>query len=246
MLQEMNLSSSLDEPEVDPSEATILSDAIVQARESLGSPRLFSVAVKPSGQVMFSVDHTLGKIRVEFQGTNVPLDNVTSPFDIFPGSVAFRVKSNAAEAHYAFKVQPFDQKMNPIEILETMLTVEVAENGPLDKIGFACSDSQPIILQTLLTMGSATTCQVMIANMQNEDSYLNLFVPGQKEFSLHLKPSQIAMQSVPVQGFGGMLRVKVVKNGSSESVQATPPSNEPKEVTQSGGTEQFEIIIEPD
>ena len=251
MLQEMNLSPSLDEPGLDPRTTPML-DAIIQVRPHPACPRLFSAAVKPRGQVVFSVARELGKIRVEFEGSEdskVPLDNVTSTFDIFPGIVTFRVKDGASSDHYKFTVQRFNSEMRPVKELETLIlevavVAELDDPQPLDKVGFACSASEPITLQSFLAVRSAAVdFKLEAINHTGKQCTLALRNPNHGEWKL--KVGDRPRRPIPITGLGRMIQV-IFSQGEKLGCHTSPPSVDSKDLTQSGGTEQFEIIIEPD
>lgn len=224
MLQAMTTTHSLNG--ADEANVEALSIAVAQIQEVHGEPKLFNAALRPTGSVVFSAGSAVGKMTVRFTDA-VPLQGVGQTFEVFPGGpVELSVKA-LASGSYPFTLEAEHAVLNDQE-----LVLEVSDTGPLDKVGFACPAVGLTVLQTYLRSNeSSFLCEVL--NHLEESCTVLLTEPGKRYSDMVVPAHGQQSRQIPISGLGGMLLMEIVGQGSGERSM------------QSGGTEQFEIIIEP-
>jgi len=201
----------------------ITSTAVVKILNGTRGTGLYCDAVRPDGTARFGTSAAAGTLTVSFQG-ETPLQGVKKTFQVFPGpEVEFRFKSGA-DGSYAFDLET----TNGVPFRGLVLDVSAA--GTVATVGFSVPEADLLSLQ-MFTKSSDGAFTLLAENQTGDQQKLELSGPGVAPTELPVDAGRAKSMEFDGSGFGERLRIRLIPRFK---------------IDQSGGTEQAEVIVEPD
>ena len=204
----------------------VIPTAVIQIQDSPEGPKLYTAKIRPGGRVFFSAHPSVGRVVVAFDDGE-PLEGVGAEFDIHPGGPVVLSIKTEARGEYFFRMH---SERGPGGLLK----LDVSEKGMIDRTGFTVGPGQARSQQCFLS-APGDKLRLQVFNYLDSDQDIEVLQPDgdSSAWRVHANDSQGARFSTS--GLGGNLTVRL-----------TPPAEGRLPRLEAGGTEDVEIIIEPD
>ena len=193
-------------------------------------PRLFSENIRPGSQVVYATATI--PFTVRFDGDQEPFQNVGSSFQVPAGqTIEQTVREDIVDQEFPFQIEAQGQ------IIQGLL-LHVTRNALLEKSGFTLSPERPI-LRIIYSVFIPKPPQLILNCTNNGKELRYLSVKGMNDL--------IACLAIP--GSGGIEELPLpLPNPPERLVANIQLSNDStcRLDGQNGGTEQVQILIEPD
>lgn len=208
----------------EPSPEAVIPTAVIQIQDSPEGPRLYTAKIRPGGRVFFSTHPSVGRIIVAFDGVE-PLEGVGAEFDVRPGGpVALTIKGEVKGEYFFHMVS----ERGP----GGLLRLDVEEDGMIDKTGFSVGPDEVRHQQCFLP-AQGDELRLQVFNYLDSDQDVEILQPSAQTSQWRVPANDSRGAQFPIAGLGGNLLVRL------------GPTAEPLTL-EAGGTEDVEIIIEPD
>ena len=212
--------------------------ALVRIEETADGPRLYTGDVRPGGRVVLMAESSVGEyVSVTFAEGGQPLVGVGDSFLLGSGaSVEFAV-AQVPDGHYAFTVEASNTTL-----LEARLAV--SSEGSLEKTGFVIRAGRGASGSALLLFRRASIESSIDLEVEDRLEGTRPEVSIRETGKLP-EVLETANRSIPVAGVGCVATVYLGSRGGDER-PAPPSAGYGRGKGQTGGTEQVEIVIDPD
>lgn len=199
--------------------------------EHNGDPSLFLGDLGPGSQVLLGVQMGSAPITISFDGRS-PFIGVERSICLNPGPpVPFTIRHDA-RGHYVFTVEGL--------LITPGAQLAVSADAPISKIGFQLNPAQELTLQAYVK-GLPGELVVTSANLTDRRVTLKWVESEKPERDHRLEPRMLKERLLETSGFGVAVAIRLqsgTRSAGTRSLSTIPD--------QSGGTEQIEIIVEPD
>lgn len=203
----------------------VIPTAVIQIQDSPEGPKLYTAKIRPGGRVFFSTHPSVGRIVVAFDDAE-PLEGVGIQFDVFPGGPVVLSIKTEARGEYYFRMH---SERGPGGLLK----LDVEEEGMIDRTGF-CVGPGEVRSQQCFLPAQGGELRLQVFNFLDSDQDLVVLGPGGKSSDWKVAANDSRGMQFPRDGLGGNLMVRL------------RPATDPFPRLEAGGTEQVEVIIEPD